>query len=660
MTVDDCFRVLPFRFLDAADRAWLRPRLTLHEHPEGHAVFARGDRGDRRCFLLLDGRVDLFDEGRSRGAIAAGHYFGERAAIFDQPRTLDVVAGTPITVAVLAGDDLLELLRRSPVFAEQMGWRLRDKQGLLLAFERFRAELLLGARRGYIVLPKLIPLYRPLRPALHPHADDPTLDVDALGYAVHRLPANLTRTLSWFLTDDLPYLYSRPVEVFTRIPTSARRRAVWEIMPGKNMVLLRDGMSDLVDLVTCLCIYAVEARKIRRRLRDPALLLALAQSDLPALPFDARETAALRTLWPDLPARLLDIATSHEDHAIAVHKSLDNYNSAHAERWTHQIADAVRDLVGAEPHELPAEFYVHIVSSNTHSVGNCLSRWLPANAARIVAWGEAHRPDLARIPWADPRDRVIALARHLLATDAEAAAERARSDDDAAVVHVRESAFTGIDIQLFDLGRLAARADALEGWLDGPAPSGRPGLLVNIDYAFGQQAEAIVASLIALFGARIRSVDVLGKAGGLVGNRGDVLVATSFVEQEDDQLHVPTVHLDAGRLAARVPDRGVHVGPVLTVLGTVLQNPTMLNFYKHVWGAVGLEMEGSYYARQILESQRRGALRPDLDLRFVYYVSDLPLRHDATLAGPLAPIEGIPPLYAITREVLTTIFERRR
>ncbi len=84
----------------------------------------------------------------------------------------------------------------------------------------------------------------------------------------------------------------------------------------------------------------------------------------------------------------------------------------------------------------------------------------------------------------------------------------------------------------------------------------------------------------------------------------------------------------------------------------------MLNFYRRIWRCVGLEMEGTYYLRQILKARSLGLMSRDVALRFLYYVSDVPLVPSATLAGGLKPHEGVPPLYAITREILTSIFEQ--
>lgn len=90
--------------------------------------------------------------------------------------------------------------------------------------------------------------------------------------------------------------------------------------------------------------------------------------------------------------------------------------------------------------------------------------------------------------------------------------------------------------------------------------------------------------------------------------------------------------------------------------GTLLQNRDMLQFYRRIWGCIGLEMEGIWYLRALLESEELGVLRPGARRRFLYYVSDLPLAAGQGLSERMSPLEGIPPLYAITREVLSGLF----
>ena len=352
----------------------------------------------------------------------------------------------------------------------------------------------------------------------------------------------------------------------------------------------------------------------------------------------------------------MDIALHHEDFRIEVHKELDNYNSAHAETWCMQIAEATRELIGHDPTELPPELAVHVISSNTHSVPNCLSPWLGRNAEKILAWGEETGHPFSEEAWHNRYDLVCALARDYLQAHPDLSAEREKAERGTGILTLEWTAFTGIAVQLIDTARVSW-ADADPG-IPNSAPS-RPSLIVNIDYAFGEQAEHIIANLTSLFGRNLASVNVLGKAGGLQGERGDVLVATGFVEQYRDQYDpLPGGRdVDVNRLRESLPGRGVHEGSVLTVTGTLLQNRTMLQFNRHIWQCIGLEMEGSCYVRHVIQSMNRGSIPRDVALRFLYYTSDLPLRHDSNLSERLRATEGIPPLYAITREVLRGILE---
>ncbi len=650
----DPFDILPFRFLRPADREWVREHLHTVHVPLGTRILTQDDEGDDTVWLLLRGEVEVIDRRRGTehliGVIDAGHYFGERRALFGMPRAADIVARTDCSAALFPGASLRLLANRTPVFAHAMARLLRDKQGLFAAFERFLSEIEHGAAEGYLVIEKLLKRYRPLCPALHGGASSRELDLDAMSYAVRRLPEGIEHTLALFLTDELPATIPEPDKVFRAVPTASRRRAVYEMLPGKLLVVLRDGRSDLNDLICCLCIFAIESKKLRQRIQAAGGLAILTEQP-PILPFNGEELARLEALWPGrVPKVLLDLGSLHEDFAIHLSKRLNNYNVAHGERWTRQVHAATHDLMGMAPEDMPADLPVHIVSSNTHSVGNCLSPWLCEHADTIRAWGETTHPHLCAAPWNDPADLVVALSRPFLEAHPELAAERALADCHEAASFLDDTAYTGIKVQLYDLARLPAGRDP-----DLPRENS-PGLLVNIDYAFGEQAEAILARLIALFGHNIRSIHVLGKAGGLLGRRGDVMVATRFVEQRGDTLiPLPRSDDDIEALRQRLPDRRVHVGPVLTVVGTILQNRSMLQTYRHLFRCVGVEMEGTWYAQQIAEAQVLGLLPPDIDLHFWYYISDLPLEAEHTLTGVLGAHEGIPPLYAITRQVLTRI-----
>lgn len=647
--------VIPFLYLSSVARTALADRMELRRYEPGDWIIQAGERS-RAVFLLAAGEV-AFRHETGHTTLQSGHFFGERAALFDAPRQQSVQAIGTVHLYALPAVDFLRLIDHHPTFRLSLARSLTIKQGIFLGYRSLWAEILRLVDSEGFLLSELVADYRTLHPALHPRLHSEHIDTDALSYAVARLPEDVTRTHTWFLTAHLSSLYADPDTKFDPLRTHARRRSAWRQMPGKTLVLLRDGISDITDLLTCLCAYAVEAAKIRMRCRSPELLVALKEprdgSDAALAELSGltdSELAALQRIWPgELWERIRDILLHHEDIALDCDFQIDNYNASAAERWARQIRDVAEELVDLENPEL----CVHIVSSNTHSVGNCLSAYTARRRDAILAWGRQHRPEDVAENWADESDLLYVLARHYIA--ATPGAREACINEERAAGHyrLRTTAFTGIAVDIID----ARRVDPS---LCDPAltvtPPQSPTLIVNVDYAFGQQAEEILSNLLFVFGHAVRSVSVIGKAGGLTGRRGDLMVPRATLMQSGDALHpLPNADLDAARLAALAPGRTVHEGPVLTVAGTLLQNRQLLHFYRRFWRCVGLEMEGSFFARTLTAAMSAGIVRDDVATRFAYYISDVPLDPDSTLSEALSPTEGVPPLYAITRAVLGQI-----
>ncbi|MCA9624230.1 MAG: hypothetical protein KC731_34635, partial [Myxococcales bacterium] len=456
-------------------------------------------------------------------------------------------------------------------------------------------------------------------------------------------------------------IYTSPETKFDAVETKARRRATWRPLEGKLIGLLRDGITDVTDMLTCLCLYAVEAQKIRHRLRSSNAFRELKRlTDHPdpeaaarfllTLPLSPPEREGLLALWPDdYPRKLRNILVHHEDVGIECDLVAQDYNASASELWVSEVRQAAAQVVDLDDPDLE----VHIISSNTHSVANCLSPYLGRESEAIEAWGKRHRPDLDE-GWQHARDRIYVLARSY---EAEVpGAREARIEAERAAGHHRltQTAFTGIAVDLFDARRidpsLCDPALGLSHVVE------RPTLIANVDYAFGQQAEEILANLLYLFRHRVRSVNVLGKAGGLTGERGDILLPDATLLQTNDERYAVEGSDLSPSLLEELSGRAVHAGPVLTVAGTLLQDRTLLHFYRRIHRCVGLEMEGSFFLRQLRRAADTGVTRPDVVRRFAYYVSDLPLHPHDNLSAALAPQEGVPPLYAITRAILRRLF----
>lgn len=197
-------------------------------------------------------------------------------------------------------------------------------------------------------------------------------------------------------------------------------------------------------------------------------------------------------------------------------------------------------------------------------------------------------------------------------------------------------------------------------------PQGDAPVLVVMDYAFGTQAFKVMDELLREqleypdFSLDVESISIMGKAGTLRGAKGDIMLATAHVlEGTPDNYRVANDVCEAD-FVSKPSTISVYTGTMLTVLGTSLQNSTMLDRFLHSgWGMVGLEMEGGHYQRAINASHIRGRIKDDVKIRYAYYASDNPLLSGQTLAsGPMGE-GGIVPTYLISKVFLEKIYPKR-
>jgi hypothetical protein len=464
-------------------------------------------------YLIRKGAVETITTKASGNVrvnlITSGHYFGERSAIFHQKRLYTVRSITDTVCYAISGRNFRKLIHSSKAFSKAMSTILRDKQGIFSAFERFKSEVLQGINRGHIAIRDLIPYYRDMEPALHKKVNsEDEIDIMALTYAVKRLPSNITENFIYILIDELYEHIPEPWKLFDPAPAEARRRRCWKMMEGQTMMLYRPGITDLLDLITCLCVYTVETEKIRAKLSHHRLLLAIknhvssvdrkecserdSSAFLKTLPFTPSEMAGLKNIWPKNTVKYLySIAVHSGVFNLLIKRQIDLYNTRRSEMWLTQIGDSVRSLTGYKPNELPPGIKVHIISSNTHSVINCLNSELHSRMEEIISWGEKTGHPAAGKSWFNRHDMLYALAKDYFGEDDEKEAGSLKTAD--GIIRLERTASTGIKVQLFSLKKL--KNSVIDPSL--PAiPEETESIILNIDYAFGEQAGEIMRNLL--------------------------------------------------------------------------------------------------------------------------------------------------------------------
>lgn len=91
-----------------------------------------------------------------------------------------------------------------------------------------------------------------------------------------------------------------------------RRRMIFQLREGKNLVLIREDYSDPLDFISCLCLHTCEAEKLRKRFFSPHVssvlqayvsahpteTLAEQLAILSKLPLSKSEQKGLLAIWP--------------------------------------------------------------------------------------------------------------------------------------------------------------------------------------------------------------------------------------------------------------------------------------------------------------------------------------------------------------------------
>ena len=310
----------------------------------------------------------------------------------------------------------------------------------------------------------------------------------------------------------------------------------------------------------------------------------------------------------------------------------------HGEKW----ATEVKEFLWAQNlWQRP----LHIISANLHSIMNCFYAF-PTLKQKIAG-----------------KETIEAMARELrLPENAYLNQEVLEFALHHGMYYLEDRAGTNIHVQIFDTSLLPLDLLSPELKLDRTLVEQEKPVILVMDYAFGEQAFELFDELLKPYKTEgqakklnLNSISVMGKAGTLVGNKGDLMLPTAHIfEGTADNYPFENEMSRQDFQEAEIP---VHQGALLTVLGTSLQNADVLDYFKSSsWNVIGLEMEGAHLQKAIQAAAKiRKSIDENVILRYVYYASDNPLITSSTLAsGSLGQI-GVKSTYAIALKFLQKI-----
>ena len=490
------------------------------------------------------------------------------------------------------------------------------------------------------------------------------IELDGLLYVLDRLPEGIEECAYVHLTSDEGFDKGS----FEPIVPKKRRRNCYRIDEHQMNIEVLLGRSEIYDILTHLTFLYIEADKIRdisflendkpkrswtiveevakgekkfsRKEKEVALIHL---SSLLGRTFDETLTAYNNFGDDKNPDRLFKIIyhlgkASYDDYKQVREREV-HFSAILKERVGHHYfgekwANHVKKVLGDNK---LLDRPLHIISANMHSVKNMIfaNDALKKKITKEVDYSLYEEISNSK----ELRDRVLdyAISKEM--------------------IYIDDNSGSNIDVQLIDLSKVDLKNSPF-------ANSGYKGddVLMVFDYAFGEQAFEIMDELLRpfeygenVYTMNVKSVSIMGKAGILTGEKGDIMIPTSHIFEgtADNYPFENALKLED----FQDDELRAFEGSMITVLGTSLQNKDILTYFMTTsWKSIGLEMEGAHYQKAIqVASKIRKHISEDLFVMYAYYASDNPLETGSTLSSGGLGLTGVKPTYLITLRILEKI-----
>jgi hypothetical protein len=517
-----------------------------------------------------------------------------------------------------------------------------------------------------------------LRPEIYGSISDPEkVELNGLFYVAQRLPRGIEECRFIRLISREGFEKSN----FEPIIPPKRRRQAYRIDDEQMFIEMTRGRSDIYDILTHLTFLYIEAEKIRRnstdhkgrRKREWEMLEKIVEHEKMGEEYN-REVAFtyLSTLLGRTYAETVDACrrfneTAEVNSIFHLTYWLGRLSLQEAEHEMDReitFSSALREKIG---HHYYGEFWahnikkyiyenqlfqrpIHIISANLHSVMNSL--YAPAALHKKRKYQSLE--DLAEILSLDENNHLREVVKAYAHKNG--------------MIQIDDVTGTNISVQIFDTTKLGTHTFTGDIRRDVTYLEKEKPLILVMDYAFGEQAFESMDELLKPYETdtgeeiciQVESISIMGKAGILEGGKGDLMVPTAHIfegtaDNYPFENEIRTEDLEGHGLQ-------VFCGPMISVLGTSLQNRDILQYFNSTsWKAIGLEMEGAHYQKAIQSAARiRHNIRSDVKLAYAYYASDNPLETGSTLASGSLGVSGVKPTYLITRVFLEKILQPTR
>ncbi len=502
-------------------------------------------------------------------------------------------------------------------------------------------------------------------------ADARIVELKGLEYVIDRMPCGIEKCTRLILTAQEDFQDTS----FEKIVPLKRRRVSYAVSSKEMCFVITHGLSEIYDILTHITFLNIEAHKIYHQACNRIEGTTPEWRELERIVLEGKQledgeldqaiwnlSIILGRTYKETRETYEYLNEGHINHCsnnglfqivYTIGKRVIDEQVEGRDELTVYFTPSLREMIGQHTYatlwaqSLKEKLYdlgfkdrpIHVISANMHSIRNTLYGAGTLLSAKI-----------------DVPDDLYEMVRLIRDREHEI---NVYAKEHGFVMH-KDRSGSNIEVHIIDTSKLETSSLHPSLSIDMQLVEEYKPVVVVMDYAFGTQAFEVMDELLCpcyftdkVVSFQIESISVMGKAGILPGKKGDIMLATAHVMEGTPHNYIVMNDLDENDFENGVD---VYSGPMVTVLGTSLQNRDVLErFHTSSWKAVGLEMEGGHYQRAINAAIIQGHITPELKTRYAYYASDNPLLSGQTLAsGPMGE-EGIVPTYMISKVILQKI-----
>jgi len=522
---------------------------------------------------------------------------------------------------------------------------------------------------GQMSIDQIERLYKDMKPSIHNHAGDDTVDVEALMYSSLRLPPEIYHIENIILAqiDDSFHREGYDIGSWGEVHAPARRRKMYFDGTTKLAAFI-NSVTDLDDMVGLLIAFQIEWNKIHGKLTESGVIIDKSHGDeiKLALGVDDENWERLHRIWGE---KIYQMLVEMQKHKVNFEVKLlrghyVDYKKA-AQRWFENIIENTRyKNLRKKP--------LYFVSSNTHSLVNNLTGWVTNLESELIKYLKDTNSEQLLSYWKEiekgerdgSRENFLwYILKKYETAHPEVKAQRIAHEVELGIDFISAEHYLDINAQVFSVQdmkktglaqKIGLNIDGLES----------DALVLNIDYPLGSGAYMVLSTILHNVND-LRGAYILGKASFLHANLGDIGLPTKVFDTYSKNTFIFTNAFTKEYFKAFRSGSVLTNQKVVSTKGTFLHPEPVIQKY-FIEGYTLVEMEDGPYLNALYETTHFDRypeetvvtmLNTPIDIGIIHYASDTPFTKAITLGTRNLGYEGVEATYVSSLAILRRIVE---